>query len=93
MNNLVQLLVSALVPVLMQVAESLLNVQPQPNDPSWVAGLIAEMVGLVQKYIPSWLAPSVQEVEALVAAEIEKLLGQEESSLKKLEEKKEEVKA
>lgn len=75
MENLVQVLVSALVPILIKEAEALLHVQPDPNDHSWVLGLINEVVGLIQQYIPGWLAPDVEEVKKLVAAEIEKLLG------------------
>lgn len=73
--QLVQLLISSLGPVLLQIAETALGVKPDPSDPSWIAGLIAEIVGLVQKYIPEWLLPEVAELEQLIAAEVEKLLG------------------
>jgi phage-related protein len=72
MPAIVQQLITMLVPILIQIAESALHVTPNPNDPSWVAGLINEIMSLIQKYIPSWLMPTVQEVEALVAAEVEK---------------------
>jgi phage-related protein len=74
MSPLVQSLITTLVPILVNIAESLLNVTPTPNDPSWVAGLINEIMSLIQKYIPAFLMPSIQEVEALVAAEIEKYI-------------------
>lgn len=79
MTNIVEVLVSTLVPILVQEAEALLGVTPNPNDNSWVAALIQEMVGLIQKYIPAWMAPSVQDIEQLVAAEIEKVLAITES--------------
>lgn len=73
--NLLQMLITTLLPVLIQIAEGVLGVKPNPQDASWVAALIQEIVGLVQKYIPAWLLPSVEEIEMLVAAEVEKLLG------------------
>lgn len=75
MSVLIQTLITALVPILLQEAESLLGVKPNPEDTSWVYKLIAELVSLLQKYLPASLAPSVQEVEQLVAAEVEKLLS------------------
>ena len=72
--QLLQLMIGSLVPVLLQIAEQSMGVKPDPQDPSWVAGLISEVVGLVQKYIPSWLLPEVEELEQLIAAEVEKLL-------------------
>jgi hypothetical protein len=74
MSNLVQMLVSTLVPLLMQEAEALLGVKPDPNDSSWVSGLLKEMVGLISKWIPGWLAPEVDALEQLIAAEVEKYL-------------------
>lgn len=74
MGNLVQSLISSLVPVLISVAEEAMGVKPNPQDSGWVSGLINEIVGLIQKYIPAWLSPSVQEIEQLVSAEVEKVL-------------------
>jgi hypothetical protein len=74
MSSIVQELISLIVPCLIQEAESLLKINVNPKDPSWVAGMINEIVVLLQKWIPGWLMPSVQEVEQLVAAEIEKLI-------------------
>jgi hypothetical protein len=73
--SLIQTLITTILPVLLQIAEAALGVKPDPTDASWVAALLKEIVGLVQKFIPSWLLPPVQELEALIAAEIEKLLG------------------
>lgn len=75
MENIVQSLVSVLVPILLKDAEEALKLKINPNDQTWVHGLINEIVGLIKRYIPEWLEPSVEEIEQLVAAEIEKLLG------------------
>ena len=75
MESILQNLVVALVPILLKDAEQALKLQINPNDQTWVHGLINEIVGLIKRYIPEWLEPSVEEVEQIVAAEIEKLLG------------------
>ncbi len=82
MSALLKTLITTLLPVLIQIAESALGVKPDPTDSSWVAGLIQEIVGLVQKYIPSWLVSGgeLQAIEQFVAAEVEKLLGSTSSS-------------
>jgi len=75
MSPILQNLITLLVPILLQFAEQQLGATPNPNDKTWVAGLIQEIVSLIMKYIPGWMAPSVQQIEQVVAAEIEKLLG------------------
>ena len=71
---IIEKLVTILVPILLQIIEEASGVTPNPNDPSWIAGLIGEIVSLIQKFIPSWLAPSIVDLEQLVAAELEKIL-------------------
>lgn len=71
-----QNLIVTFLPMIVQLIESETGVAPNPNDASWVKGLIAEVVSLVQKWIPAWALPAVEDVEAFVAAEVEKLLGQ-----------------
>lgn len=81
MTALLEMAIQALLPVLLQIAESAMGVKPDANDSNWVAGLIKEVVVLVNKYIPSWLLPEMDELEHFIAAEIEKLLGKVESKL------------
>ena len=74
MSTFVQQLITMLIPLLVQEAEQLLGVVANPTDASWVASLVAEIAKLVESFIPSWLAPSLQEIEQLVVAELEKIL-------------------
>jgi hypothetical protein len=74
MSPIIQSIIQVLVPILVQEAEALLKVTPNPTDPSWVAGLVKEIAVIIEKFIPSWLAPSIDDIMTVVAAEIEKYL-------------------
>ncbi len=67
-------IVSAILPSLIQQLESQLGYKPTAGDVSGVSAFVAEVSAIIEKYIPSFLRPSVEEIEKLVADLIEKEL-------------------
>lgn len=72
--SLIETLISSLVPILIQEAESLLGSKPDPSNHSWVTGLIQEVAGLLDKLLPAWIKPAESEIEQLVEDAVKKLL-------------------
>ena len=71
-------ILSALIPGLIQEIDNLItNGKASPSDLDAVPALVKEVLALVQKYIPSWAAPLMPEIEQLisdlVAKEVAKL--------------------
>jgi hypothetical protein len=70
---MLQGLVDALLPTLVQEAETLLGSKPQSND--WITGLVQEIASLLGNKLPGWLQPEMDEIEALIEAGLEKLVS------------------
>lgn len=70
-------IISAILPSLIKEIESQTGFKPSSGNLSGVAALIAEINPIIEKYIPSYLKPSLEEVEKIVSdlveAELKKL--------------------
>ena len=72
--SLVETLVTALVPILVKEAETLLGLGSKPSGPAWITELVNDVVDLLDKSLPAWIAPSEEAVKGLVEAAVAKLL-------------------
>jgi len=73
--SLLEPILDALLPILVQEAEKLLGTPPNPNDHNWVVGLVQDIASLFDSKLPGWLKPTEQEIEALVEQGLQKLVG------------------
>lgn len=70
-------ILSGLVPALISQAEGLIGKPADSKDLDWVHGMVREIVQAIEKGLPGWAKPPLDEIEKLVVqlvqAELEKL--------------------